>query len=237
MGRVPCAMFLFTCACAASEAEAAEVKSPLTSLAQHFSQCPCDEGRPADEMQPERATETCRLKSPSAESWPEVQPQSQSNMNDLLAFSLLPVSCIRDDGADESRNIWTFWISGATVEIYNRAYLIRVRVRGQGKEPVNAFCPWNMNRGCTVASIKYIACVCQMKYCLRCRCRPSVWASIKTRALECCVNSADGPRMSPRSSEVVRTPRCEQPAPAWKQPPAKWQKREICRSAAVKLQN
>lgn len=68
MGCVPCAPFLFTCASVASDAEAAEVKSPLTSLTQHFSQWPCDEGGPADEMQPERVKKPFRLKNPSAES-------------------------------------------------------------------------------------------------------------------------------------------------------------------------
>lgn len=111
-GWVPCAMFLFTCASVANDAEVAEVRSPLTSLTQHFSQSPCDERRPAGEMQPERMTKTFRLKSSSAESWPVVHPQSESNMNGLLAFFLFPVSCIHSTSEDdESKIIWIFGIS------------------------------------------------------------------------------------------------------------------------------
>lgn len=126
VGCIPYAVLLFTCAWVDSEAEAAEVHSPLTSLTQHFCQWPCDEGQPADAMQAERVTKAFRLKS-SSESWPEVQPQSKSNMNGLLAF--VPGLCICDDGTgtsedDEFRNIWIFWMRCATLWIYNSFSLI-----------------------------------------------------------------------------------------------------------------
>lgn len=114
------------------------------------------------ETPPERAVKTLTLKS----SWPEVQPQSGSNVTDLLAFFLFHVSCINGEG--ESRNVWiscglvicnrvwfmlssstenanvhaTYWEARAPgmIEVQDLVLRLVLSQDGQGKKLGTAFC-------------------------------------------------------------------------------------------------